>query len=207
MNIGFYLTFPQGGDDCTNYVLADILLRSIRLKMPGMKVTQFTDSKSPGVYGVDEVRRKPNAPLPLLRSAHFADVDGDWLFLDTDIVIQADVRSVFDDSFDIALCDRESGPAVDEEFARQMPHNVGVIFSRSKNFWQTVHDRVREEKNLDPWLGDQKIICELANGGEYNFKVLSGKFNHTPAEAKDDTGHAAIVHYKGNRKEWMLTRL
>lgn len=210
MQVGVYLTFPKDKDDCTNYVLADILLRSIRQHMPGVKVSQFTDEKSPAVYGVDEVRRKPKAALPLLRSAHFADAEGEWLFLDTDIVIQKDVRAVFDEPFDVALCDRQGlTTPVEENFAKEMPFNAGVIFSRNPDFWKVVHARVARVKKLDPWFGDQKIIGELAQSGEFNVKVLPGQqFNCPPASATDTSiDQASIVHYKGNRKEWMLARL
>jgi len=178
--------------------------------MPGVKVTQFTDAKSPAVYSVDDVRRKPPAPLPLLRSAHFSDVEGDWLFLDTDIVIQRDVRSVFDDPFDVALCDRNGLTLPGEEnFAKEMPFNAGVIFSRNPSFWKVVHARLKRVKKLDPWFGDQKIIAELAASGEFNVKILPGQqFNCPPTSATDTTiEQASIVHYKGNRKEWMLARL
>ncbi len=210
MNIAFYLTYPRGKDDCTNYVLADILLRSIRQHMPGVKVAQFTDEKSPAVYGVDEVRRKPKAPLPLLRSAHFADVEGEWLFLDTDIIIQKDVRHVFDEPFDIALCDRDWPNVItDEGFAKAMPFNVGVVFSRNPKFWQIVHERLKLEIHMNDWLGDQKVIAELAQSDEWKLKILPGQlFNCPPASATDTSiEQASIVHYKGNRKEWMLARL
>lgn len=207
MNIGFYLVQGDQGD---GYVLADMMLRSVRAAMPGVPVTQFTDLKSPPVYGVDHVMRKPFAPLALLRSAHQMNVEGEWLFLDTDVLVQKDVRDVFQHPFDLALADRswphlEPTPA----FAEAMPWNIGVVFSRCPQFWRAVHEGLRAApETAQDFMGDQIVACALLKTGTWALHELPGtRYNYPPAHADDIGRGAAIVHYKGHyRKPWMLQR-
>lgn len=206
MNIGFYLT--QG--DPSGYVLADLLLRSIQRTMPGVPVSQFTDLKSPSVYGVTHVLRQPPQSLSLLRSLHYASVEGDWVFLDTDILVQRDVRNVFLRPFDIALADRR-WPHIPPtpDFTSAMPWNAGVIFSRCPDFWWEIHERLKSDTSTaGNFFGDQAVICDLAKSDRYRILELPGMvYNYPPASADDAGKDAAIVHFKGPRKRWMLDRL
>lgn len=186
------------------------MLHSVRKNMPGVNVVQLTDEKSPAVHGVDEVRRKPASPLPLLRSAHYSECEGDWLLIDTDVVIQKDVRWIFNSEFDIALCDRDwPNVPTPDDIAKDMPFNAGVVFSRCPEFWRRVHAELLNVKDLNAWYGDQKVICDLAVSSEFDVLILPGQdFNCPPASAQDPIAEdASIVHYKGNRKDWMLSQL
>ena len=207
MNVGFYLV---QGPDPAGYVLADIMLRSVRSAMPGVEVTQFTDLKSPAVYGVNHVLRKPKQPLAVLRSLHQACVEGEWLFLDTDVVVQRDVRAVFQEPFDIAVADRrwqhlEATP----EFTAQMPWNIGVIFSRAPTFWRAIHEALlRAPEQAQDFMGDQRAAGVLLQSGHWALLELPGMdFNYPPSGPEDRAEQASIVHFKGNRKDWMLQRL
>lgn len=206
MNVAFYLTF-RPDSDCLNYVLADMLVRSVRQHLPNVPITQFTDENSPAVYGIDRVARKKDAPLPMLRSAHYADVSGDWLFLDTDIVIRGDVAHVFDSHFDVAVCDRNWAhlPPTPDNLGK---FNAGVVFSKNQKFWAAVHDYVKSNPQLhDDWFGDQKAIASIAGGTEFKVTILPGmKYNYPPASETDKADGALVVHCKGDRKRWMLSR-
>lgn len=200
MNIGFYLIWQ---DRPLFYVLADIMVHSARTMMPGAMIAQLTDHKSPMLQDVDEVRRLKTAPLPEMRAEHFANCDGDWLFVDTDVVFQKDVSGVFAQPFDIAVAQRRDNTPY--EFQRGMPHNAGVIFSRSPAFWKDVLAIV-SRKGTDPWYGDQKGICDVIATGKHKTLVLPASYNFAPKETSDDAADAHIVHCKGDRKDWMLSR-
>ena len=211
MKIGFFCVYRG---DPIHYVLADIMIRSANLHMPGVEIHQLTDDKSPLVVGATGALRKQGVKMAALRAAHQVDCKGDWLFVDTDIVFQKDVRHVFDDlDFDVAVADRNwpHDPLAnsDSAVAKQMPHNVGVVFSRNPQFFATVQHLM---KILPPdkqgWLGDQYAACYAIQSGAYRVKVLPGmEYNCPPDERDTPMPDAAILHYKGPRKGLMLKRI
>lgn len=207
MRVGFYSTATSA--DAPHYQQAGMLLQSLRRWMPGVPVSQFTDELSPAVADVDDVRRLPAAPMAQLRPLHWSRSEGEWLFLDTDIIVRRDVAGVFDERFDIALADRnwthmEPTPGL----TRKMPYNAGVAFSRCPTFWRYVYDEVmaRPHWAVD-FMGDQRAIALVLGKHPVTFdlEVLPGMVYNYPPNALDDRGifDAAIVHFKGSRKAWM----
>jgi hypothetical protein len=206
MKIGFYLTYSGNPKP---YALADILVRSVRRTMPKVPVFQLTDETSPALSTIDGIIRKPKQPLPQLRSTLFASCTGDWLFVDTDIVFLSGVEHVFDVPFDIAVADRNWPHApVAAVLKKMMPYNVGVIFSRSTEFWRDINLLCTlSPAHSDEWFGDQKAICDLIGTDKYKTFVLPGlEYNYPPIDRHDPAKGARIVHCKGDRKEWMLCR-
>jgi hypothetical protein len=213
MNVGIFLVDRGTVESVVNYWCAKALVRSIRETMPGVPVVQLTDHRSLGLSCVDEVKRIRWNEMALLRMQHHADVMGNWLFLDADVLIQQDVRPVFDEPFDIALCDRHwSHVKPAEGFSRRMPWNTGVVFSRCPSFWQEVVNRLEVmSKASRRWMGDQYIIGKVARQQtQYAIEFLDGAiFNFPPsAHATAELEAASIVHYKGpTRKLAMLARI
>lgn len=219
MNVGFFHVDSKTESAQDGYSCARLLVASVRRCMPYAKIVHFTDVDSPGVKGVDCVRRKPSEPMALLRMRHHAGVDGEWLFVDTDVIVQRSaVRKVFTDEFDIAITDR-TWPHLRAAvgFTERMPFNTGVMFSRCPRFWQDVYCRLRNlEPALQQWMGDQEVICEIVNEDpcRYQVKRLRGhRYNfppQVPSEKADDKQletEAFIVHYKGpTRKPLMMAR-
>lgn len=213
MNVGFYLT----SGDAPGYVYADALVRSVRAVMPDVPVHQFTDMTSPSVWGIDATQRLPSAPLSMLRSAHYASVKGEWLFVDTDVIIQRDVRDVFDypddeQVFKIAVTSRNWShvPPLDESFATAMPYCAGVVFSRWPKFWQEVHEAVARMSAKDQnWFGDQRAMCDILATHRYFFTILDGSiYQYPPQSDGPELSQAAIVHYKGpSRKKLLMYRI
>lgn len=217
MTVGFYLLDTKTLDSMCGYACARALTRSVREVMPGVPVVHFTDEQSPKVDGVDEVIRKLREPMARLRMRHHAEVAGDWLFLDTDVLVQRDVRAVFRDRFDVAITIRDwphVKPAVG--FTERMPFNMGVVFSRSPAFWRDVYIRMMAQpKDLQRWMGDQEAFCQVLADRHYRIRRLSGtRFNFPPSVDAQDTksqtleAAASIVHFKGpQRKPMMLSRI
>ena len=219
MTVGFFLVDTGSVDGALGVVCAAALVRSVRASMPGVAVVQFTDEQTAAVAGVNEVRRLPAEPMARLRMRHHAQAKGEWLFVDSDVLIQRDVRKVFAGPFDVALTTRNwkhLTPA--EGFARRMPFNVGVVFSRTPGFWRAVYDRVLHmPEELQHWMGDQQAICDLvASGPKFTIAYLKGsKYNLPPALVDDADGlnqrlqaKASILHFKGlERKTLLLARI
>lgn len=205
MNVGFFCMAQAHLD------MAKLLVESVRRSMPHAKIHHLTDDRCPTLPGLDSTRvLAGNYPMAIRRMLHHARCDGEWLFVDSDIVIQKDVSDVFNEPFDVALTDREGTITNEVKFAEVMPHNIGVVFSRSPKFWETVAANVRRlAPQQQEWMGDQIIVNAMVKQGGhgFNIKTIPGSvYNYPPKSATDDLSNAAIVHYKGNRKQWLLEK-
>lgn len=201
MTVGFFTVFRV---DPTPLLHAAALVKDVQRVMPDVPIVQLTDETTGSVAPI--ARRKPHGPMLERRLEHYADCQGDWLLVDTDVAIRADVRHVFDDpAFDVALTDRQWPhlPQTDEVL-RTMPFNTGVVFSRSPGFWQSVLETWRgyPEAARD-WLSEQRAVAAVVKSGQFHVKVLPGQIYNYPPRTADDRSAAAILHYKGpHRKAW-----
>ena len=206
MRLGFFTVFRR---DPRPYVQAEAMIHSARAAMPGVEVTQFTDATSPAVLGVDEVRRLAGGKMLEVRLQHYAACAGEWLFVDSDVLVRRDVRSVFDDhSFDVALAARDWEHLKDESAkltTQGMPYNTGVAFSRSPMFWRDVLARwcALPDEQKD-WLSEQRVVGTVLAERTYHLRVLPGWFNYPPGPDGIVPREAWITHYKGGRKDVML---
>lgn len=206
MQVGFFAVFRR---DPRPYVQAEAMMRSVRANMPGVRIVQFTDETSPVVLGADEVRRLPGGPMLGIRLAHYAACEGEWLLVDTDILFRRDVRFIFDNEFDVALALRD-WPHLAEESARLtadgMPYNTGVVFSRSRAFWQHVEAKWLQLPEVErDWLSEQRVVAQVLRGlPAFNVLELSGWYNYPPQPGVEPPHEASILHYKGGRKDIML---
>lgn len=220
MKVGFL----HVGSDESGRLCAEGMARSVKRVMPSVEVIQFTDHTTAQVPGADEVYRlwSQSGSMAMARFWCQAQLDGDWLFLDTDVIVQQDVRKVFRGRFHIAVTTRNWRHLKEAKgFAERMPFNTGVIFSRSKKFWQDAYDLLNVSDAVDQdFMGHQEIICDLiasdryeiayVKGSRYNCPpfVPGGKEGGDPDLSDRMVAEAAIVHYKGaQRKQMMLDRI
>lgn len=219
MTIGFFLVNNGSLDAALGVTCAEALIDSAKRTMPTVPVVQFTDETTEAVEGVDEVRRKPAEPMAVLRMRHHASVEGDWLFVDSDVIFQREVQHVFADRFDVAITTRNWShlkPAVG--FSERMPFNVGVVFSRCRPFWKRVLERVTAmPDDAQQWMGDQQAVCDVVADRKLRFhvKFLKGSKYNLPPSMEDGNALSAelerkanIIHYKGTeRKALLMERL
>lgn len=209
MKLGFFNVW-RGHPE--HVVMADLLIRSARHVMPDVPIIHLTDADTPAIVGVDDVRRLPKMPFDVLRCEHLAHCEGDWLYLDTDCVLQQDIRHIFEMPFDVAVADRDGCLVEGEEdlpFIQATPYNLGVVFSRSRDFWMAVKDKLLTMTSArQEWMGIQFAACDVVAEGRFDVRILPGRlYNYAPHHADEDLRHAAIVHYKGPmRKDWMMQR-
>lgn len=197
MRIGF---FVQG--EGPHLDIAKYLVKSCQSVMPDVPVYQLTDEKTPAV--AEAIRLSGDMPMAVRRITHHASLEGDWAFLDTDCVVRKDLRHVFEDDFEIALTDRKGSIWEKSPYGMVMPYNMGVTFSRGPEFWAKVLGYLKTlPEKYQEWEGDQRVVCEMAMAG-YPAKVLPGRiYNFTPEKRTDPVSHAAILHFKGPRKQWL----
>jgi hypothetical protein len=212
------------GPDKTARVCADGLVCSLRRAMPDVPIVQFSDAETPAITAVTEVRRLPreSESMAVMRFRHQANVTGDWLFLDTDVIVQKDVRRVFRSTFHVVVTTR-NWPHLKaaDGFSEKMPFNTGVIFSRSQAFWREALEQLEASETHDrEFMGHQQVICDLVASGRYDVAYIKGsKYNCPPYVKGGKEGgdkqlsdllvrEASIVHYKGaQRKAMMLKRI
>ena len=198
MRVGFFVQTPG-----ENWAMARLLVESAKRAMPGVEVWQLTDGDCPKVAGIDGcLRVSGRMPMAVRRMTAHSMLHGEWLFVDTDVVIQKDVRHVFESPFLVAVTDRVGSIWEHSPDVKDMPYNMGVTFSRSPEFWAEAKERLLKlDPQLQQWCGDQLVVCAMAK--EKLAKVLPGHiYNFTPGTRDEDRSHAAIVHYKGSRKAW-----
>src|SRR3990167_3084992 len=182
MKVGCFWQFVNEAS-MAHLEFARLMLKSARAVMPDVEVWQLTDGDSP-------------------------KLEGDWLFIDPDIIIQKDVRHVFDEPFDVALTDRIGTITYEAEYAKAMPYTLGVSFSRSPKFWQRVLRHLGTlPAKLQHWEGDQLVVCAMLRqnlADDFKVKILPGAIYNYPPKFAGDGKDAALVHYKGPRKAYLM---
>lgn len=188
------------------------LIASSKRVMPDCPIAQLTDRTTPAIRDVDEIVRfdvGPAIALAVLDLYALAG-DGDWLFVDTDVLMVSDVQHVFDQPFDLAVASRagtfRDGEA-DLKFMRANPYNKGVVFSRSPQFWQDAAAVLRTMKPArQAWMGDQIAMNAVIASGRYHVLELDASYNYAPHRRDESWSGQRVVHFKGARKPWMVER-
>ena len=185
--------------------LGALAVRVAKHTMPGVEVWHLTDETTPAIDGAIVSRMARDCPMAVLRMRHH-QASGDWLFIDTDVLVLKDVAHVFDEDFDIAIASRVAGDGAHGPAWVEMPHNMGVVFSRSPEFWGEVEDELETyEPRLQQWMGDQLAVCRMIKRGAVDAKIIPGEVYNFPPRSPA-VGDAAIAHYKGKRKPWMIAK-
>lgn len=200
MRIGFY---AQG--EGPHLHIAKHLIESARRLMPGVGLYLLTDGET-SIEGVEAIRIPEDMPMGVRRVTHYSQLEGDWVFLDTDVVFRKDVRHVFQQAFDVALASREGTYMHGTKYAEIMPYNFGVVFSRCPKFWEVLLKHLKTlPAEMKEWGGEQRIMCEMAKakGSPFDVRILPSAYNFTPHKEDDDMSHACVVHMKGPRKAWL----
>ena len=208
MTLGFFTVFRH---DPQHYLHAMALVASARRVMSDLPIVHLTDADSPAVPGVDAIRRLPHGPLLERRLEHYAQCEGDWLLVDTDVELRADVRDIFPPTpFDLALSDRR-WPHLPQgdDVMHTMPFNTGVCFSRNVQFWRDVLAVWRQAPEAErDWMSEQRAVYLVIRTGRYLLQILPGMtYNYPPVSHDDPNTSAKIWHYKGpQRKLWYTER-
>lgn len=200
----------QGQGDSTSPVTprAKLMIESIRRHMPSARIVQLSNNDYPRMDGVDDIFRHPN-------KGDFARWSQEVIFLfmqtcydhiiaiGTDMVLMDDLSSVFDDDFALAaspypIKTRSDGTYCGEGLFFKHPHGIDVIAD------------ILDQYNNDPliqdgWDGQQIALLRTIKSNRWPVKVLDFEvYNRTPNEPGTDLTGAKIVHYRGNRKSFML---
>ena len=180
---------------------AEIMLTSVRKHMD-CELVHLTDETTRALDGCTVIRR-PWIDNPMIfKMRHLAELEGDAIALDTDVIVQADLSPVFDDEFDVALT-RRKGPIIDADgtdVTIAMPFNCGVMFYREPAFWEACLKWCPPDVG---WYADQLAVAAVSP--QFKTRVLEcDEWNYTPGSRAENVAARKVVHYKGQRKAWML---
>lgn len=201
------LTFLHVGDDVR---LPEMMVKSVLNAMQCVEIVQLTDMVTPQIKGVNSVIRKPyDGNLMTFRMMHLAELAGDWITLDTDIIVLKDLREVFNKGydFDVALT-RRYGKILDQDgmdIVAYMPYNTGVMFSRNRQFWKDAYKALlKMPESAHKWWGDQLSVRLAAESNRYSVLELNcDEYNYSP-NSENENKDVYVLHFKGKRKDWML---
>ncbi len=174
--------------------------RIVHLREPSEEPFEGCSSQSLPWDGtkVEEYRLRHLAALP----------DGEWLSLDTDVLVQHDLSKVFAFPFDVALTQRDS-PVWDtngNDVTKVMPFNAGVMWWRSREFWADCYRWIQLQGDAtQKWYGSQIVLPIIAQRYQV-LKLHCDNFNYSPRVEDEDMSGRFCLHFKGWRKPWMLTR-
>lgn len=190
--------------------LAQTMIRSAREHMPGVVCVQVTDMRTPQIPGVDEVIRVRGAKYVKLQCDGMAQVPEPFIRVDTDMVFQADLRSVFDipGEWTVAGCGHGDPKMLETEFGRQYRYSGAVAAFRNggaaEYFGRIWARHVQAER--DDWMGVVLTANEIAEdmAADGKLAILDGyTWNYSPTTREDRPVDAKVLHYKGSRKRWL----
>lgn len=188
--------------------VAAAMIESCKRSMPDSEIWQLTDDDTQKLEDADKAIRLPMEDWGLFYLKHMCNLpETEILRLDYDVIVQRDVSPVFDLPFDLALTRRPlNDPTCSNSMRVHNPHNHGVMFlRRAKRFFHVALSTYRNAKNTDKWM-DVAMAKEYAAAiPDIRWLELPGeRYNYTPKRKDEDVSECSIVHYKGDRKWWMV---
>lgn len=184
MNVVYYY-HTSTPEDPFQRITSAISVRSVKKAMPKACVIHLRDSpKTYPLWGVDHVCDvQENGRV----SASMAfDMPG--LFIDTDMVVLEDLEKVIPEC-DLAVV----------EWSGHRPYNGGFIWTTNpKQFYREVEERFKDDI--------EDAFCLAVKETSLKKVVLPERYNFIPKNKQESTEDAAVIHYKGNRKAWMIER-
>lgn len=195
------IAFAQTGE----YDYTGHFLQSVK----GHELWHITDEETPGLPGCEVFRLPKNEPFMFWRAKAYAAFNRPGLYIDTDIIVNRDPSPVMALDFDVALT-KHWVPIRDPSgvnLTELMPYNGGVVFVKNADFWPHVVELMGQmQPEHKEWYGDQLALAHLAKQ-YYTVELPAKLYNYTPKVKEHETGADLsdkwILHYKGNRKEWM----
>lgn len=206
MDIAF-LCYGDLNQDSDYIILANKMLDSALIEMPQAKTVCMCRESDNAYLAVSDLKQT----LPYRDDDYFgtyyarhlvgAHARGkDVCFADVDIVFNDDIEPLFNDKdFDVALTLRG-----DDDVLPKTKYIGGFMLSRNVDFWFEVSDAVNQMlPDLKKWIGIQFALEIVAP----RYKVLelpASVYNYAPKSRNDPCEGAKVIHYRGNRKEWLL---
>ncbi len=178
---------------------------SVRKNIPGAKIVQLSNDTFPGIEGVDEVLRHPYRGDFIMwgfgAMIKLCERPENILQIATDVLVCKNVRDVFNDDFHVAACRYPAKDRNDNAFCGDVDFikpGGGEIFNQALAVYQSF--RVK-----DGWEGGQTAFLRATIDTSLTIKELDyDTYCRTPDKQQDNLDEAALIHFRGPRKLWMI---
>lgn len=193
------VVFVQYGEDIQ---YATMMVASCKRR--GYEVWQLADMAAPEVPGIDRIQREPmSGPRNLWRYKRLADLDGEYVSLDTDMLVASDISHGF--GGDVALSWRSPNLVVVDGEPIPMPYNGGLVMVSNPAFIRECYARMQaQDPKQSDWWGDQIALRDVAQSGAFAVRELRDtRWNFSPNGLGEIYDGALIYHFKGLRKRMM----
>lgn len=185
---------------------ARLTVASVRKAMPSARIVQLTNETFQGLAEVDDVYRHPRGKLDFIEWAFSGLIEVcrrhlNVLQIATDVLVLRDVEYQFEGDFDIAACRYPARTRTDGAFCGDVnfirPLGVGFL-RRALAIYRGLPER-------DGWEGGQTAFLRAHDERQgKRFRELDfERYCRTPETPSEEVGDAALVHFRGPRKEWM----
>jgi len=203
LNIVFY----HISETCPDY--AQYFLGSVRKFMPSAKVTHLTDMTTPSIPGVDEEKRSVSQFKKCLDTVSYTGyellakfVKDEAIFVDPDMVFNADVSNIMDGDFDVALASRPSKESMRPWYRRKYPYN-SLMFVKNPEFWKDCFRRLLSNR-VPRWIDNMIAVASAINSGKYKVHKLDGNiYNGYPRSFDDFDSRVKVFHCKGGSRPFI----
>lgn len=200
-----YVYVDLGDDRFMAYVHE--MVQSAKRVMPGVKITQISDRKTPmypeadALFAAEVDCDKEN--ICAFKGHFMADFaiqcDNPLILCDVDLIWQHQPKMP---DFSIHVMQRDNMPS--------MPINTGLILSSSDNgakvCWESYQEVIDNlhANGMGGWYCDQIAAAIDWHGDETIYAFPMQEWAYVPSSPDDDGGKDAYaVHFKGNRKKWL----
>jgi len=205
--------------------LAELMIESGRQHVRGpLHVVQMSDYENAPVQGTDLTNRLFKFDFIEWRLQHMINLthvyrndamteDFKIIWLDYDVIVRRDLSKIFSrmdaERCDVMLTRRDHREkTVSDALLADCPHNMGVAWSlqSGRTLWIRALEIYRTFKNPDGWMDGQRAI-EKAIASTPSVTVRSlpcHDYNYTPQAPDEDCSDKWVVHYKGERKRWLV---
>lgn len=198
MRIGFYLDIA----DPQREACAARAIAAVRETNAGAWVVHATCHGGPDLDADERIEHPAGGPYGLRRTRAFMGA-GPVLQLGADVLVRSSLADLWEraQAYDVAVAtDMLPGhPGV--------RYNGCVLFTRGDAFlagWQRRIEHMDFGQAPGDWLPiEAAFTAEIEQGGHRVLVLPGEEFNYVPS-APGDTGGARIVHYRGDRKRWMV---
>ena len=151
---------------------AQYTVESFKHYIPGARVLQFSDRRSPKIIGVDEMIFRPipatNEALMLYMIEAFAAIkDPEFITTGDDCILAGPIDDVLEGDYDVALIKREK-PRIDDtgfNVTGAYPYTNGLVIVKNKQFYGDCLDVLRTMTDLWDWFGDMACIRDVIDSG------------------------------------------
>jgi hypothetical protein len=193
---------------------AEYSMKSIKEFMPTARITHLTDQSTKQIKGTDRTIRFDPSQHRRRRNINFLGFEclsqvnfEEMIFIDPDMMFNANVEPLMKETFDVAVADRGVTKSV-PHYVRRYPF-CSLMFIKNKDFWKDCYDVFKKWPAGMQWTNNMEVVREVLLSGRYRVKILDGDIynrcvgsTNLMPRAYDDS--VKVFHFRGGRLKYLM---